>query len=241
MDPIQIGTVSVIAIVFLIYLGLYIPIALGVVSFVSIWLMRDNFDLAMNLLKIAISDSVMEYTFATVPLFTFMGLIVSKAGMGNDIYDVMNATFQKIKGGIGMATVGANAIFAAVTGSSIASASVFSTVAVPQMMRYDYNRRFAVGVVAGSSVLGMIIPPSAMLIIYSFVAEQSVGDMFLAGIIPGLILAVAYVVAIALVGKFAPSLVGGKLVDDGEPMSAGEYASKTIPLVLLVTVVLGGI
>lgn len=241
MDPIQIGTVSVIAIVFLIYLGLYIPIALGVVSFVSIWLMRDNFDLAMNLLKIAISDSVMEYTFATVPLFTFMGLIVSKAGMGNDIYDVMNATFQKIKGGIGMATVGANAVFAAVTGSSIASASVFSTVAVPQMLRYDYNVRFAVGVVAGSSVLGMIIPPSAMLIIYSFVAEQSVGDMFLAGIIPGLILAVAYVIAIALVGKFYPALVGGKIVADSKPMPAGEYASKTIPLLLLVTVVLGGI
>ena len=241
MDPIQLGTVSVIAIVVLIYLGLYIPIALGVVSFVSIWLMRDNFDLAMNLLKIAISDSVMEYTFATVPLFTFMGLIVSKAGMGNDIYDVMNATFQKVKGGIGMATVGANAIFAAVTGSSIASASVFSTVAVPQMLRYDYNKRFAVGVVAGSSVLGMIIPPSAMLIIYSFVAEQSVGDMFLAGVIPGLILAVAYVVSIALVGKFAPALIGGTTIVDEKRMSAAEFASKTVPLVLLVTVVLGGI
>ena len=241
MDPIQLGTVSVIAIVVLIYLGLYIPIALGVVSFVSIWLMRDNFDLAMNLLKIAMSDSVMEYTFATVPLFTFMGLIVSKAGMGNDIYDVMNATFQKVKGGIGMATVGANAIFAAVTGSSIASASVFSTVAVPQMLRYDYNKRFAVGVVAGSSVLGMIIPPSAMLIIYSFVAEQSVGDMFLAGVIPGLILAVAYVVAIALTGKFAPALIGGTTIIDEKRMSAAEFASKTVPLVLLVTVVLGGI
>lgn len=241
MDPIQIGTVSVIAIVVLIYLGLYIPIALGTVSFVSIWLMRDNFDLAMNLLKIAIGDSVMEYTFATVPLFTFMGLIVSKAGMGNDIYDVMNATFQRVKGGIGMATVGANAVFAAVTGSSIASASVFSTVAVPQMLRYGYNRRFAVGVVAGSSVLGMIIPPSAMLIIYSFVAEQSVGDMFLAGIIPGLILAVAYVVAIALVGKFAPSMIGGTPIDDGPKMGIGEFMSKTVPLLVLVLVVLGGI
>ncbi|MDB3936340.1 TRAP transporter large permease [Granulosicoccus sp.] len=241
MDPIQLGTVSVIAIVVLIYLGLYIPIALGVVSFVSIWGMRDDFDLAMSLLKIAISDSVMEYTFATVPLFTFMGLIVSKAGMGNDIYDVMNATFQKVKGGIGMATVGANAIFAAVTGSSIASASVFSTVAVPQMLRYDYNKRFAVGVVAGSSVLGMIIPPSAMLIIYSFVAEQSVGDMFLAGVIPGLILAVAYVVAIALTGKFAPAWIGGTTIIDEKRMTAAEFASKTVPLVLLVTVVLGGI
>ena len=241
MSPIEIGLLSVMAIVILIYLGLHIPIALGVVSFVSIWLMRDNFDLAMNLLKIAVSDSVMEYTFATVPLFTFMGLIVSKAGMGTDIYDVMNAAFRKITGGIGMATVGANAMFAAVTGSSIASASVFATVAVPQMMRYDYNPRFAVGVVAGSSVLGMIIPPSAMLIIYSFVAEQSVGDMFLAGIIPGLLLAAAYIGAIAFAGRFFPNFVGGRPADEYEPLGLVTIAAKTLPLVLLVTIVLGGI
>jgi len=241
MTPIEIGLVSVLAIVVLIYLGVYIPIALGAVSFVSIWLMRDNFDLSMNLLKIALSDSVMEYTFATVPLFTFMGLVVSKAGLGSDIYDVMNAGFRRIKGGIGMATVGANAVFAAVTGSSIASASVFSTVAVPQMLRYDYNPRFAVGVVAGSSVLGMIIPPSAMLIIYSFVAEQSVGDMFLAGIIPGLLLAVAYIGAIAFAGRFFPNFVGGRPADGYEPMSKLTVASKTLPLLTLIVVVLGGI
>lgn len=241
MGPFEIGLASVIAIILLIYLGVYIPIALGMVSFVSIWLMRDNFDLALNLLKIALSDSVMEYTFATIPLFTFMGLIVSKAGMGSDIYEVMNAGFRKIKGGIGMATVGANAVFAAVTGSSIASASVFSTVAVPQMLRYDYNPRFAVGVVAGSSVLGMIIPPSAMLIIYSFVAEQSVGDMFLAGIVPGLLLAVAYIATIAFAGRFFPNFVGGRPATDYEPMPTGQLLSKTLPLVLLIAVVLGGI
>ena len=85
MTPIEIGTISVIAIILLIYVGVYIPIALATVSFVSIWLMRDNFTLAMNLLRVAVGDSVMEYTFATVPLFTFMGLIVSKAGLGADI------------------------------------------------------------------------------------------------------------------------------------------------------------
>jgi tripartite ATP-independent transporter DctM subunit len=241
MGPIEIGLISVVFIVLLIYLGVYIPIALGVVSFVSIWLMRDNFDLAMNLLKVALSDSVMEYTFATIPLFTFMGLIVSKAGMGSDIYDVMNAGFRKIKGGIGMATVGANAVFAAVTGSSIASASVFTTVAVPQMLKYEYNPRFAVGVVAGSSVLGMIIPPSAMLIIYSFVAEQSVGDMFLAGIVPGIMLAIAYIVAIAFAGKFFPGFVGGKPAEEFQPMPWSEILVKTLPLVGLIVVVLGGI
>jgi tripartite ATP-independent transporter DctM subunit len=241
VSPLEFGIISVFAIVFLIYLGVYIPIALGVVSFVSIWLMRDNLDLAVNLLKIAIGDSVMEYTFATVPLFTFMGLVVSKAGLGADIYEVMNSGFRRVKGGIGMATVGANAVFAAVTGSSIASASVFSKVSVPQMMRHDYNPRFAVGVVAGSSVLGMIIPPSAMLIIYSLVAEQSVGDMFLAGVIPGLMLAFAYVFAIWVMTIATPGFVGGRTALEFRHLPWGEIAAKTLPTFGLIVVVLGGI
>lgn len=241
MTPIEIGLISVFAIVFLIYAGVYIPIALGMVSLVSIWLMRDNFTLSLNLLKVAVGDSAMVYSFATIPLFTFMGLIVSKAGLGRDIYEVMTMRFRKVKGGIGMATVGANAVFAAVTGSSIASASVFTKVSVPQMIAQDYNPRFAVGVVAGSSVLGMIIPPSAMLIIYSFVAEQSVGDMFLAGVIPGIMLAIAYVGAIWIMGRFTPEFVGGRVVEDSEWMSKREIASKTLPTVGLITIVLGGI
>lgn len=240
MSPVEIGLLSVVAIVGLIYFGLYIPIALGVVSFVSIWLMRDNFDLALNLLKIAIGDSVMEYSFATIPLFTFMGLIVAKAGLGADIYDVMNASFRRVKGGLGMATVGANAVFAAVTGSSIASASVFAKVAVPQMLRYEYTPRFAVGVVAGSSVLGMIIPPSAMLIIYSFVAEQSVGQMFLAGVVPGILLAIAFIGAIFIMGRFAPAAVGG-VPAEGDRMPWSEILTKTLPIVALIVIVLGGI
>ncbi len=241
MSPLEIGMYSVAAIVILIYLGVYIPIALGAVSFVSIWLIRDNFTLAMNLLKVAVGDSAMEYTFATIPLFTFMGLIVSKAGLGSDVYEVMSTGFRKVKGGIGMATVGANAVFAAVTGSSIASASVFSKVSVPQMLKHGYNPRFAVGVVAGSSVLGMIIPPSAMLIIYSFVAEQSVGDMFMAGVIPGVMLAIAYIAAIWLMGRLTPGFIAGRPADDYERMTKSEIASKTLPIVGLILVVLGGI
>lgn len=241
MTPIEIGLVSIIAIVVLIYLGVYISVALGMVSFLAIWIMRDNIDLAFALTKIAIGDSVMEYTFATIPLFVFMGLIVSKAGLGADIYAVMNQGFRRITGGIGMATVGANAVFAAVTGSSIASASVFSKMSVPEMLSHDYNPRFAVGVVAGSSVLGMIIPPSAMLIIYSFVAEQSVGEMFLAGVVPGLLLAGAYVAAIWFMGRFTPGFVGGRVVDDVDLMGWGEIAAKTLPIAILILVVLGGI
>ena len=241
MTPVDIGLISIVAIIVLIYLGVYIPIALGLVSFAAIWIMRDNVDLSFALLKIAIGDSAMEYTFATIPLFTFMGLIVSKAGLGADIYGVMNQGCRRLTGGIGMATVGANAVFAAVTGSSIASASVFSKMSVPEMLNYHYNPRFAVGVVAGSSVLGMIIPPSAMLIIYSFVAEQSVGEMFLAGVVPGLLLAVAYVAAIWFMGRFTPGFVGGRKIEDNTLMPWSEIAIKTLPTLSLIVVVLGGI
>lgn len=242
MDPLTIGILSVGAIVVLVYLGLYIPVALGLVSFVSIWMMSGKSILAFNFLKVAVGDGVTEYNFATIPLFTLMGLLVSKARLGRDIYDVMNSAFQRVLAGIGMATVGANAIFAAVTGSSIASASVFTKIAVPQMLRYNYNKRFAVGVVAGSSVLGMIIPPSAMLIIYSFVAEVSVGDMFLAGIIPGLLLTAVYMIAIYLMARFWPSFIGTDIKTDEMPaMERSEMFRKAWPVLALILLVLGGI
>ena len=242
MSSVEIGSFSVLAIVALVYMGMYIPVALGLVSFVSIWLISGKSILAFNFLKIAVADGVTEYEFATIPLFTVMGLLVSRAGLGTDIYTVMSRGFRRITGGVGMATVGANAVFAAVTGSSIASASVFTKISVPEMLRLNYNPRFAVGVVAGSSVLGMIIPPSAMLIIYSFVAEQSVGEMFIAGIIPVLILTVAYIVGILAAGRFWPSFLGeGAGATDEIPLTTYELLEKTVPIVSLIVIVLGGI
>jgi len=242
MTPVEIGSLSVLAIVTLVYLGVYIPVALGLVSFVSIWLISGKSILAFNFLKVAVGDGVTEYPFATIPLFTVMGLLVSRAGLGTDIYTVLNRAFIRVLGGIGMATVGANAVFAAVTGSSIASASVFTRIAVPEMRKLNYNKRFAVGVVAGSSVLGMIIPPSAMLIIYSFVSEQSVGEMFLAGIVPGLILTAAYIVWIYTASKIYPAYLGSNLHSvDSQPLTLYELLDKTIPIVLLIAIVLGGI
>ncbi len=243
MSPVEIGAISVVAIVLLIYFGLHIPVALGMVSFATIWIVSDRPILAVNFVRQAIGDSVTEYEFATIPLFTFMGLLVAKAGLGTEIYQVMNQVFRRVHGGIGMATVGANGVFAAVTGSSIASASVFTRISVPEMLRFNYNPRFAVGVVAGSSVLGMIIPPSAMLIIYSFVSEQSVGDMFLAGVVPGVILTFAYIAAILFMARFTSDFVGGrvKMSRDEVLFTVAQIISKSLPVVILIAVVLGGI
>lgn len=247
MGALEIGLVSLAVIVLLIYAGLYIPVVLALVSFVSVWLMRGNIDIAINLLTISVKDTVSDYNFATIPLFTMMGLIVSKAGLGKDVYEVANQIFRAIRGGLGIATVAANAIFASVTGSSIASASVFTKVSVPEMRRYQYGKRFAVGVVAGSSVLGMLIPPSVMLIIYAVVAEQSIGAMFLAGVVPGLLLSTAFGFAILMMAWLAPRFVGGPRkgvegAEFAEPLIGfGEIMVKLVPVVLLILVVLGGI
>lgn len=242
MTPVEIGAFSVAAIVAMVYLGVYIPVALGMVSFAAIWIMRGDPVIAFNFLKVSVEKGVTSYSFATIPLFTVMGLLASKAGLGKDVYAVMNRAFRALTGGIGIATVGANAVFAAVTGSSIASASVFTRIAVPEMRGLNYDKRFAVGVVAGSSVLGMIIPPSAMLIIYSFVAEVSVGDMFLAGVAPGLVLTAAYIAWIALAGRLAPRYLGiGVGAAESRPLSAFEIIDKTVPTAGLILIVLGGI
>jgi len=244
MTSVTVGIASVIAIVISIYAGAHIAIALGTISFVGVILIRGNVDVAVDLLSLAMADSIADEAFATVPAFVMMGLVVSRAGLGRDVYEFADALFRPVRGGLGIATVAANAIFASVTGSSIASASVFTKVAIPEMLRFGYGRRFAVGVVAGSSVLGMIIPPSVMLIIYAVVTEQSVGAMFLAGVIPGLLLSAAYCVSIPLFHVFAPGFVGGgSSRASAAPLArlAKDLATKVGPVALLVVIVLGGI
>lgn len=247
MSGVEIGIISVALIVALIYAGLYIPVALGLVSFIGVWILRGNFDIAVSLLSLSVADTVADQVFATVPLFALMGLIVGKAGLGTDLYQVANHAFYKIRGGLGIATVAANAAFASITGSSIASASVFTRISVPEMKRFKYNPRFSVGVVAGSSVLGMLIPPSAMLIIYAIVAEQSVGQMFIAGIVPGLALAAGFVVLIVVMATVRPKWVGGGReageaeMGEWQELTLFDVFLKTLPAAALVLLVLGGI
>ena len=244
MSGIEIGLFSVVAILVLIWSGLYVPVALGLVSFVSVWFLRGSLEAPVYVLTLSASHSLEDYIFGVIPLFVLMGLLVSQSDMGRDIYQVANAILRKVKGGLGVATVAANTAFAAITGVSIASASVFTRVSVPEMMRFGYKPRFAVGVVAGSSVLGMLIPPSVMLIIYAIITEQSVAAMFKAGVIPGILLALAYIAAIIGMAVFFPNWVGGQQQPEEsaqQKMPVLQMAGKTAPLVTLVLLVLGGI
>ncbi len=242
---VEVGIASVFIILLLIYAGVHVAVGLGLVSFVGVWVYRDSFDIAVSLLAAAANDTVAHEVFANVPLFALMGIISSEIGLGGDVYRVADQIFHRVRGGLGMATVAANALFASITGSSIASATVFTRIAVPEMLKFGYPRQFSVGVVAGSSVLGMLIPPSAMLIIYAIVAEQSVGEMFIAGFIPVILLATAFVLGIAVMSRVAPNFIGGEQFRDAASappmMGAWEIFKLLIPIAVLVVVVLGGI
>jgi tripartite ATP-independent transporter DctM subunit len=248
MEAFDIALISVLAMLALIYLGMHIATTLALISFVGVLLIRGNVNIAVNLLWVSAYDTVNNYVFAAIPLFVLMGFLVAAAGMGRDAYDIGQILLRRVLGGLGMATVVANAIFAAITGVSVASASVFSKLSVPEMLRHGYTARFAVGTVAGSSVLGMLIPPSVLFIIYALITEQSVGDMFIAGIGPGLLLTAIYCAQIFLMARWFPSSVYVR--KPGAPPSAAEPAEKTErgellrkagPITLLVVLVLGGL
>ncbi|MEM9010005.1 MAG: TRAP transporter large permease subunit [Pseudomonadota bacterium] len=240
MTPFEIGLLALAAMVLLVLLGLYVPIALMLCSFVGVWAIRGSPELAGNMLALAANDTIASYFFGVVPLFVLMGFVVSEAGIGRDAYDVANALFRRIRGGLGIGTVGANAIFAAVTGISIASAAVFTRIAVPEMLRHGYTQRFALGIVAGSSVLGMLIPPSLLLILYGLLTEQSIGDLFAAGIVPGLLLAVFFALGVIVLALLAPRFTGTAAgVVEEEP--AGALLLKAMPITLLIVLVLGGL
>ncbi len=241
MSNVEIGLASIAVILVLIQTGLHVAIALMAVSFVGVILVKGKFAIAGALLSQAALDSVARYSFGVIPLFVLMGVLVGASGLGRDLFDVAGQLFRRFRGGLGIATVFANAIFAAVNGTSIASASVFTKVAVPELIRQGYTPRFSVGVVAGSSVLGMLIPPSLLLILYGILAEVSIGDLFKAGILPGIVLAVLFSVAILLMARFASGFTGVSNRLDTAPLATSEMLLKSAPVVALILLVLGGI
>jgi C4-dicarboxylate transporter DctM subunit len=242
MEPMTIGAASLVLMLVLIWMGIHIAVVLMLLSFVGVWMIRGDFTVAERLLTLSAYESINNYLFGVVPLFVLMGLMVSEADVGRDAYRVAEQLFRRFKGGLGIATIVANAAFAAVTGISIASAAVFTKISVPEMLRAGYAPRLAVGIVAGSSILGMLIPPSLLLIVYAFLADQSIAAMFLAGILPGIILATLMSLYVFVVGVRRPKTVGGEgPVVQSDHMTAWEMARTLAPLVILIGGVLGGI
>jgi tripartite ATP-independent transporter DctM subunit len=205
MDSTTVGIIGFAAMLVLMFLGVPIGVAMGMVGFLGFaWV--NGWNSALNMLSLAPYSSVANYVLTVVPLFVLMGHIANETGIGRELYSTAQIWLRHRRGGLAMATVAACAGFAAISGSSVATAATMTTVALPQMRKLGYDPKLATGSVAAGGTLGILIPPSVIFLIYGFLTEQSIGKLFLAGIFPGLLLTLLFIITIAIVTWRNPKL-----------------------------------
>ncbi len=194
---------------------------------------------ALKLIGQTSMRTVTDYTFGVIPMFMLMGAFVSVSGVSRELFRAANALIGHLRGGLGMATVLACGGFAAICGSSVATAATFSTVAYPEMRRYGYPQSFSTGVIAAGGTLGAMLPPSTVLAVYAVITQQDIGKLFMAGVLPGLLAMGMYVLTIVAIVALAP-----KLLPAGEkkPWSERLAAMKDVwPSLVLFIFVIGGL
>src|SRR6186713_981417 len=162
---------------------------------------------ALKLIGQTSMRTVTDYTFGVIPMFLLMGTFVSNSGMSRELFRAANSFVGHLRGGLGIATVAACGGFAAICGSSVATAATFSRVAYPEMRRYGYPQSFATGVIAAGGTLGIMIPPSTVFAVYGLITEQDVGKLFIAGVIPGILAVLMYMVTITVIGAVRPGFL----------------------------------
>ena len=151
--------------------------------------------------------TVTDFNFAVIPLFLLMGAFATTSGMSRELFRAANAFLGHLRGGLGIATIAACGGFAAICGSSVATAATFSKVAYPEMRRFGYPQSFATGVIAAGGTLGIMIPPSTVFAIYGLITEQDVGKLFIAGILPGILAISMYMITITIIGYARPGFL----------------------------------
>ena len=251
----NVAILLVVCLVALVAVGVHIAIALGMTSALGIFMVTGAdsyaFRSVQTMLAATAYEAIRAYVFAVIPLFMLMGEFIGKSGTVTDVYRGINRLLHRLPGRLAIATVLGNALFSFVTGVSIASAAALSRIAYPEMKRFGYHRGFALGAVAGSSCLGMLIPPSVLMIVWGILTEQSIGQIFAAGILPGLLLTSMFVVYVFAMALLKPELVGAGSRDavegapgaaaDVEEVSTLQFLVSLFGIVAVIVVVLGGI
>ena len=257
MFEVNTAVLLVVSLIFLVAIGVHIAVALGITSALGIFLVTGADANAFHTVQAMLADTAYEairaYVFAVIPLFMLMGEFIGKSGTVTDVYRGINRLLHRIPGRLAIATVIGNALFSFVTGVSIASAAAFSRIAYPEMKRHGYHKGFALGAVAGSSCLGMLIPPSVLMIVWGILTEQSIGQLFAAGVFPGLMLAGLFVLYVFGWALWDPSAVGsdtrtgdaatddGAAADDDGQVSTVQFLISLLGITVVIVAVLGGI
>ncbi len=238
MTPIEIGFVGIVVLVFLIFARMQIGISMALVGFLG-FAAIVGWEPALGLLRTVPYTTFASQDMSVIPLFILMGSFAFAAGMSEDLYRTVHKLLGHLKGGLAMATVAACACFAAISGSSLATAATLGRVAMPEMKKYQYDPALATGSIAAGGSIGILIPPSVILIIYGIITEQSIGKLFLAGFIPGVLEAVFYIFTIFILTKRNPALAPrGPRTSLNEKMLS---LLKTWEVIVLFVVVIGGI
>ena len=229
----------------LVFLGVHIAVALGAASALGVYFLLGSADIALSVLSGTAYEALRKDIFIVIPLFVLMGAFVSRSGAAKDIYTISNRGFRKIPGCLAVATVSGNSVFAAITGVSIASAATFSRIAYPEMVALGYRKSYALGVISGSACLGMLIPPSILMIIWAVLTEISIGALFIAGLLPGVLLAlffVAYCVVVAKLNpQIAPPCPAHAFEEDIDPAQRRSELVSSLAILGLIAIVIGGI
>lgn len=239
MTNLDIGIAGVIAALLLIALRVPIGLALGLVSIVGIASMF-NMNVAWGMISATPFDYVGQWELSAAPMFLLMGFICSSTDMTRGLFLSLRLYLARLPGGLAITSVGACAFFAAASGSSVATASAMSRMAVPEMLDNGYDRGLATGTIAASGTLGSLIPPSVLLILYGVYAQVSVGQLFMAGFIPGILSALIYIAMIMVRVRLNPALAGAVAITP-TPEERRAALRDVWPLPTLILLVLGGI
>lgn len=205
MDPVTAGIVGTVAVFLLLFIGMPIAFALMFVGFIGVTYLTSP-GASLPMVARAVYEVSSYFPYTVIPLFIVMGGFAGSSGMTKQMYAAFDKWLRRLPGGLGIATIGACAGFAAVSGSSVATAATMGTVALPEMKRFNYHPRLATGSVAAGGTLGFLIPPSIGFIVYGMLTEQSIGRLLIAGILPGAALVIAFILIIITVVKLNPTL-----------------------------------
>jgi tripartite ATP-independent transporter DctM subunit len=205
MDPITIGVISLVALTLFLMSGVRIAFATALCGFCGLWILR-GYDPAAVLSATSILGHLTNYNLLVLPLFIMMGFFAYYAGITRDLYFAARQWFGHLPGGLAIATIFGSAGFAAACGASTASAAVMGRVALPELKKYGYDDKVSTGCVAAGGTMATMIPPSVLMVVYGFIAEESIGALLLAGILPGLLEAFSYALMLIVRFKVNPAL-----------------------------------
>jgi tripartite ATP-independent transporter DctM subunit len=237
MSPDAVAVIGFVVLFALMLLRVPVGMAMGLVG-VSGFAYLVGGGPALKLVGQTSMRTVTDYTFGVIPMFLLMGAFVTTSGMSRELFGAANTFVGHLRGGLGIATIVACAGFAAISGSSVATAATFSTVAYPEMRRYDYPQSFATGVIAAGGTLGAMFPPSTVLAVYGIITEQDIGRLFIAGILPGLLAVSMYILTVAVIGRLRPGFLPAG-VRAGAPERMKAIRGVWAPVLLFVFVIGG--